>query len=153
MAGRRVARGAEQLALFAGYREPRPQADPAPYVRSETSRAAATAARGASRDMAWRILDWIKARGGQTCDEVETGMKLLHQSASAKIRWLVLEGHLVDSTRQRPTRCGRMAVVWVGTSPGLVAVPPCRPDQPAENQRARVDQQAEPLASGPSPPE
>lgn len=81
----------------------------------DTSIAAAAAAREMSRDMAWRILAWIARRGarGATCDEIEAGLGLLHQSASAKIRWLVLSDHLVDGGARRKTRRGRMAAVWV----------------------------------------
>lgn len=36
-----------------------------------------------------------------------------HQTASARIRELVQKGRVVDSTRRRPTRSGRLAIVWI----------------------------------------
>lgn len=60
-----------------------------------------------------QTLECIQHHRGATCDEVElqTGQK--HQSASARIRELVLLGRVQDSGARRPTRSGRRAVVWV----------------------------------------
>jgi hypothetical protein len=49
---------------------------------------------------------------GATCDEIEVSLGLLHQSASAEIRKLVLLGKLSDSGQRRRTRSGRTATVW-----------------------------------------
>lgn len=74
---------------------------------------------------AWRsilpklILTWretvrvlIDKREGLTCDEVEVIAGMKHQTASARIRDLYLEGAILDSGERRPTRSGRSAVVW-----------------------------------------
>ncbi len=48
----------------------------------------------------------------RTCDDVEAGTGLSHQTVSARIRGLVLRGRVVDSGRREKTRQGRNAVVW-----------------------------------------
>jgi hypothetical protein len=59
-----------------------------------------------------RILSYIKLRGGATCCEVERDLDLLHQTASSFIRRLFKAGQLKDTKMRRPTRTGRMAIVW-----------------------------------------
>jgi hypothetical protein len=58
------------------------------------------------------MLEYIKANGGATCCEVEEALGLLHQSASSSITRLRQAGRLVDSGKRRPTKTGRMAIVW-----------------------------------------
>lgn len=48
----------------------------------------------------------------RTCDAVEQETGLSHQTASARIRGLVLRDQIVDSGVKAPTRSGRLAVVW-----------------------------------------
>jgi hypothetical protein len=57
----------------------------------------------------------IAAHGvqGATCDEVEALEGMLHQTASARIRELFLRSAICDSGKQRNTRSGRPAIVWV----------------------------------------
>lgn len=50
---------------------------------------------------------------GMTDDEIEVASGRPHQSVSATRRSLALDGLLVDSRRQRTTRYGREATVWV----------------------------------------
>lgn len=50
--------------------------------------------------------------GGATCDECETVTGLSHQTASARLRALVLKGKIHDGGTKRPTRSGRSAIVW-----------------------------------------
>lgn len=61
-----------------------------------------------------QILGWINGHRdrGATCDEVEADLHLIHQTASARIRELVLMGRLYDTGRRRPTRSGRQARVY-----------------------------------------
>lgn len=60
-----------------------------------------------------KILLWIKASDiGATCDEVESCLRMSHQTASARIRDLRGRGRLVDSGSRRRTRTGRSAIVW-----------------------------------------
>jgi len=47
-----------------------------------------------------------------TCDEVEAITGLPHQTASARIRGLVLRAQIRDSGTRRKTRHNRSAVVW-----------------------------------------
>lgn len=53
--------------------------------------------------------------GGLTDDELETRLKVSHQTASAARNALVRGGYLVDSGKRRNTRSGNPAVVWVHT--------------------------------------
>lgn len=62
-----------------------------------------------------KIFDFIKERGGATCDEVEQGLGLRHQTASCFIRFLTQDTLLRDSGDRRRTRAGRNAIVWMVT--------------------------------------
>ena len=61
-----------------------------------------------------RVYDYIASRpqGEATCDEVEIGTGLSHQTASARVRDLVKAGLIVDTGARRPTRSGRGARVY-----------------------------------------
>ena len=50
--------------------------------------------------------------GGATCAEVEMASAMTHQTASARIRELALDGRIVESGNTRPTPPGRKAIVW-----------------------------------------
>jgi hypothetical protein len=52
---------------------------------------------------------------GATCDEVEVVLELRHQTASARIRELVLTDFVFDSGIRRLTRSGRYARVYIRT--------------------------------------
>ena len=62
-----------------------------------------------------RVLVYIRACGkrGATCDEVEQGLGLPHQNASARVNWLRDNHYIVDSRTKRLTRSDRPATVWV----------------------------------------
>jgi hypothetical protein len=68
-----------------------------------------------------QIFDWIDHRGehGATCDEVEVELDLIHQTASARIRELVLMDRLYDTERRRLTRTNRLARVYCVKRRGL----------------------------------
>lgn len=63
------------------------------------------------------IYEFIKHKGGATCDEVEVALELRHQTASCFIRFLTQDGLLCDSGLKRLTRSGRMAIVWKAIKP------------------------------------
>lgn len=65
-----------------------------------------------SGELRARALAHIEAAGGATCDEVEVGTGMSHQTASARIRELRQLGSVRDSGQRRPTRSGRKAIVW-----------------------------------------
>jgi predicted Rossmann fold nucleotide-binding protein DprA/Smf involved in DNA uptake len=48
----------------------------------------------------------------QTCDALEQLTGLSHQTASARLRGLVLRQRIQDSGTRTRTRTGRLAVVW-----------------------------------------
>ncbi len=84
-----------------------------PFEPASDTSAQAAAAMGA-RDLARLeavVFAVLKARP-RTCDDVEIVTGLTHQSASARIRGLVLRDQVVDSGRRERTRHGRLAVVW-----------------------------------------
>ena len=98
---------------------------PAPFVReSDTSRLAAADIRLSAGQLRLKVLQLVVSFGdvGATCSEVEQHFGMLHQTASARIRELVLDGYLVDSNFRRQTATGRKAVVWVATELGLVSM-------------------------------
>jgi hypothetical protein len=67
-----------------------------------------------------RVLSVIRDAGayGATDDEVEAATGMLHQTASASRRSLVLSGDVVASGTTRPTRTGRAAQVWIVSDHG-----------------------------------
>lgn len=79
----------------------------------ETSIIAARSVAESADQMRSRVLVAIREAGGATCDEVEVSLGFRHQTASARIRELQLEGKVYDSGTRRKTRSGRPAVVWV----------------------------------------
>ena len=90
-----------------------PLLDWVPYVRgSDTSKAAADHMRRHVETIRAAVLHFIQ-EGAATCDEVEEGLTLSHQTASARLRDLVLMGKIKDSGARRPTRSGRAARVYV----------------------------------------
>lgn len=98
----------------------------APYVRdSDTSQDAAESLSFADLGRLHAlILVHIADRGdGATCDEIEAGLRLRHQTASARIRELCIRAWLYDTGARRPTRSRRTARVYQLTALGLRHVP------------------------------
>jgi hypothetical protein len=80
------------------------------YERPQTSQAAAHSLDADS--LRAKVLDFIKSRSdGATSDEVEIALGLRHQTASARIRELVLMGRLRKPGNTRKTSSGRSAEV------------------------------------------
>jgi len=78
----------------------------------DTSIAAANSIANGVEQLRARVLVEIRERGGATCDEVEVALEFRHQTTSARIRELTIEGKIHDSGERRLTRSGRKAVVW-----------------------------------------
>lgn len=70
------------------------------------------------RGAAKRIYRYIarRTRKGATSDEVEQGLNMIHQSASARINELRDAGFIEESGRYRPTRSGRKANVFMAVT-------------------------------------
>jgi hypothetical protein len=84
-----------------------------PFERGSATSAAAAGALEADRLAELeRLVYQTIAADPHTCDEVETITGLPHQTASARIRGLVLRDRLIDSGVRRRTRRNRAAVVW-----------------------------------------
>lgn len=101
------------------------RSDP-PFVRgSDTSEAAAESIAGDVEALRAIVFSCICSAGerGRTCDAVERRLSMLHQTASARVRDLVLMGKIVDSGVRRRTRSGRKAVVWIAAPPGTARPP------------------------------
>lgn len=82
------------------------------YVNgSETSEDAAASMVPSAATLRAQIEHYMQ-RLPSTCDEIEVALSLRHQTASARIRELVLQGRLRDSDHVRDTRSGRSAVIW-----------------------------------------
>jgi hypothetical protein len=62
-----------------------------------------------------QVVAFVTARGavGATSDEVEIGLGMRHQTASARITEAKALGLLAATGRRRPTRSGRSAAVLV----------------------------------------
>jgi hypothetical protein len=84
-----------------------------PYVSTDTSKEAAVAIRPKAGLLREMVFGHIEKCGGATCDEIEVALAMKHQTASARIRELVLEERLLDSGLRRLTRSNKNAIVWV----------------------------------------
>jgi predicted transcriptional regulator len=84
------------------------------YSNPTTSKDAAKSMEPKASALRIRILSELQVRAsfGATCDELEQAMSLSHQTASARLREMVLAGSIVDSEQKRRTRSGRGAIVW-----------------------------------------
>jgi hypothetical protein len=82
---------------------------------SDTSRDAAKRSDNSAGAIRIKILNYIESTGsrGATCDEVEETMQLKHQTASARIRELVLDDKIIDTGLRRKTRSGSGARIYV----------------------------------------
>lgn len=92
-----------------------------PHQRgSETSRAAAVSVKEAVPSMKQTVLDAIIFAGppGATCDELERVLGMKHQTVSARIRGLFIDGRIEDKGYKRNTSSGRKAVAWVARPQG-----------------------------------
>jgi hypothetical protein len=93
-----------------------PLLDWVPYVRgSDTSRAAADSMAPHVAGLEVVVLNFVRVPGsyGATCDELEQGLHLAHQTASARLKGLQDKGLIRDSGVRRKTRSGRAARVYV----------------------------------------
>lgn len=86
--------------------------EPGFMKESPTSRAAAESMMISAASLRGLVLAYIGKTSGLTCDEVEVGLGLRHQTASARITELKLAGR-IRSIGRRPTRSGRYAEVWI----------------------------------------
>ena len=84
------------------------------YVQgSDTSRDAAISMQEASHVIRAKIYEYLKEKGGATCDDIEIALHLTHQTASARLSELSLKFRLIhDSGARKPTRSGRSAKIW-----------------------------------------
>lgn len=58
-----------------------------------------------------RVFDFL-CEWGATCDDVEVGLDLTHQTASARVHELEAAEFIADTGLRRKTRSGRDAIVW-----------------------------------------
>lgn len=80
----------------------------------DTSLAAAESIAPSADSIRAKIKAFIAAQAqGATCDEIELSLDLRHQTASARVRELVLFKEIKDSGDRRETRSGRGARVYV----------------------------------------
>lgn len=89
--------------------------DNIPFVMgSDTSEQAAMEyahVSGADRMRIYKCI--LQSPDGMTCDEIETLLEMRHQTVSARIRDLVLDGLIFDTEARRKTRSGRGARVYM----------------------------------------
>jgi hypothetical protein len=105
-----------------------------PHVGTDTSRDAAVGIASHAEALREAVYGFIKAQGGAICEEVEVGLDMIHQTASARIRELVLKGRLIDSGKRRRTSKNRQAAIWV--LPGEVVSPPVQKTTPMAEVKA-----------------
>ena len=87
---------------------------PLPFnTGSATSFAAAMSMRAYASQLRWKVLAYVRDHGGCTCEEVEDGLGLKHQTVSPRFTELNAGGFLVDSGKCRNTSSNRRAIVWI----------------------------------------
>ena len=87
----------------------------APHCGRDTSIAAADSLTQALPALQRAVLTFVRAQGetGATDYEIEQGLSLAHQTASARRNELEDGGFVRDSGKRRRTGSNRMAIVWV----------------------------------------
>ena len=81
------------------------------YSNQTTSKAAAESYKPVAKKVGEVVFNFIE-RKPMACFEIEQESGLTHQSVSARIRHLVLDGRVQDSGMKRVTPSGRKAIVW-----------------------------------------
>lgn len=86
----------------------------APSVPVSTSEDAAIAIQPHLNGLRAKVLAFIEARGafGATADECEVGIPMGSNTVRPRLLELELVKRIVRTTRTRPTRSGRQAIVW-----------------------------------------
>ena len=81
----------------------------------DTSIAASRSMEESAGTLRKMIRDFIKETGnrGATCDEAEVRFNMRHQTASARIRELIIAGEIIDTGDRRATRSKRGARIYV----------------------------------------
>jgi len=89
--------------------------DTVPAGENPVSRDAFRSIKGARGEQCERVYAYILRRGdyGATCDEIERGLNMSHQSCSARINDLYRFGDIWPSALKRKTRSGRDAQAYV----------------------------------------
>lgn len=106
-----------------------------PHEKVSTSKKAAQEIEPTVSQIAERVFRFVLlgTSRGATCDEVEQGLSLSHQTVSARLRELALKDRIRDSGNRRVTRSDRDAIVWTAlaapaqsatTAPLTVTAPP-----------------------------
>jgi hypothetical protein len=82
---------------------------------SDTRREAWQAIQGAAPRLRQMVYDHIASTGqhGCTSQEVETALKMAHETISPRVHELKSCGAIADSGKRRVTRSGRRATVYV----------------------------------------
>lgn len=88
----------------------------APFSNPTTSRRAADSVKPVLGHLEKVCLQYLDAKPS-TCEEIELFTGLPHQTASARVRALVLKKKIVDSGITRATKSGRQAIVWTVITP------------------------------------
>lgn len=86
-----------------------------PYAKgSATSRAAAASMQAHAPVMRQQVHDLLHLSPyGLTGDEIEMATGFAHQTVGPRLLELRKAGYVVDSGARRPTRSGRLAIVWL----------------------------------------
>lgn len=97
----------------------------APSVPVSTSEDAAIAIQPHLNRLRARVYEFIAQRRefGATCDEIEAGTSLRGNTIRPRLLELELVKRIVRTTRTRPTRSGRQALVWCAQN--LQSSPSC----------------------------
>ena len=95
-------------------RRPKGRQGPWHVAGSDTSEAAARSMLATHGHLQEAVLNFVTHCGasGSTCDEVEIGLRLRHQTAAARLRELEIAGRVRKTEQRRKTRSGRTATVY-----------------------------------------
>lgn len=92
----------------------KPRHQKIPANATDTSRAAAIAAANQVVGDSQRIHGYLmnRAHGGATSDSIADALEIPIQTVCPRINALARDGKIRDSGSKRPTRSGRLAIVW-----------------------------------------
>lgn len=107
------ARPAAQCELFS-----RPPPAAVPYVKQDTSIAAAASVRNRAQALRLTVLEALQ-KSPRCADRVCEALGLTHQTGSARVSELAKAGQIEDTGKTQKTRSGRDAIVWGVTPSGL----------------------------------
>lgn len=115
---------------------------------TDTSREAYASIKPVTSRIERTILEWFRLNGEGTCEQVEKGLNMAHQTISGRITKLRDSGRIIDTGKRRRNESGRNAIVWREALPIELMNAPTPEQKRAASQRCA--KQWQDIASAPA---